>query len=77
MIDRLTGPALRGVQRGLDGLRHTANDIATQPVKTDRQPADMARSLVALKQHEHQVAASVKVLKAADDAVGTLLDVKA
>jgi hypothetical protein len=77
MIDKLTGPALRGVQRGLDGIRHAANDIATQPVKSDRQPTDLARSLVALKQHEHQVEAGVKALKAADQAIGTLLDVKA
>ena len=77
MIDRLTGPALRGVQRGLDGIRRAADDLATQPAKSDRQPVDLTRSLVALKQREHQVEASVKAVRAADQAIGTLLDVKA
>jgi hypothetical protein len=77
MIDKVSGSAIRGIQRGLDGLRRGAYDIASQPVAPNRSSTDLARSLVELKQQETHTKANVEVLKAADDMVGTLLDVKA
>jgi hypothetical protein len=77
MIDKIGGSAIRGIQRGLDGLRRTADNIATQPVQKPRQTTDLARSMVELQQHEQQVAANAKTLKTAYDTIGSLLDVKA
>jgi hypothetical protein len=77
MIDRIGTPAIRGIQRGLDGLRRTADDIAGQPVQRSTRSRDMARSMVELQQHQQQVAANTRTLKAAYDMIGSIIDVKA
>jgi len=77
MIDKIGGSAIRGIQRGLDGLRRTADNIAAQPAQKARQTTDLARSMVELQQHKQQVAANAKTLKTAYDTIGSLLDVKA
>ena len=77
MIDKIGGPAIRGIQRGLDGVRRTAEDIATQPVQRTTTTKDLARSMVELKQHQQQVAANAKTLKTAYDMIGSIIDVKA
>ena len=77
MISKVAGPAIHGIQRSFENVRKTANNIATQPVRRANQTTDLTRSLVSLRQHEQQTAANVKVLKAADQMLGSLLDVKA
>jgi len=77
MIDKVAGPALRGIQRGLDGIKRNAHDIATHPIRTRESPSDLARSLVQMKQHQQQSAASVKALQASHEMLGSLLDVRA
>ncbi|MEJ2576703.1 MAG: hydrolase [Gammaproteobacteria bacterium] len=77
MIDRLGAPAIRGIQRGLDGLRRTAEDIAAQPNPRTGSAVDPARSMVELQRHRQQVEANAKAGKAAYDTLGTLLDVRA
>ena len=77
MIDKIGAPAIRGIQRGLDGVRRTAEDIATQPVQRSTSAKDMARSMVELQQHHQQVAANTRTLKAAYDMIGSIIDVKA
>jgi hypothetical protein len=77
MIDKVSGSAIRGIQRGLDGLRREAHDIASQPLTPARSSTDLARSLVELQQQQTYTKANVEVLKTADQLLGTLLDVKA
>ncbi len=67
-------PALQtgiaGINTGLDGMRRNATEIASG--KTS--PADTARALVDLHANQHQAEASVKVVRAADEMLGSLLD---
>ncbi len=77
MISKVAGPAMQSIQRGFDNARQTAQRIATQPAGRANAVTDLTRSLVSLRQHEQRTAASVKVLKAADQMLGSLLDVKA
>jgi len=65
-----TGSA--GINNGFDGLRRTATVIA-RPGDT----TDTTRALVDLRTDQHQVEASAKVVKAADEMLGSLLDVRA
>jgi hypothetical protein len=77
MLDKVAGPALRGIQRGLDGIRRNAHDIATHPIGTRESPGDLARSFVQTKQRQQQTAAGVKALQASHETLGRLLDVRA
>ncbi|VAX03980.1 hypothetical protein MNBD_GAMMA20-1107 [hydrothermal vent metagenome] len=70
-------PALQtgiaGINTALDGMRRNATEIASNTTN----PADTARALVDLRTHQHQVEASAKVVKAADEMLGSLLDERA
>lgn len=77
MIDKVARQALHGIQRGFDGIRRNAHDIATHPIRTRESTTDLARSLVQIKQHQLQATASVKALKAAEETLGQLLDTRA
>jgi hypothetical protein len=68
--------AFSGIQRGTQGVRRAAAQVAQQVV----QPApsgDFARSMLEMKQHAIQAKASTRALKAYNDTLGTLLDIKA
>ncbi len=71
-------PALQagiaGIDNGLDGLHRNATTIARA---APGDSADSTRALLDLRADQHQVEASVKVLKAADEMLGSLLDVRA
>jgi len=66
-----------GIRRGLEGLRNTADDIASAGQMDAQNPAGTARSLVDLIGHRTQVQASAEVIKTANDLLGTLFDDKA
>ncbi|WP_455204316.1 hypothetical protein [Kaarinaea lacus] len=68
---------LTGIHNGLDNLKHDANEIATAVAKGDESTSDLAKSLVDLNTDGRQIEASVKVVQAVDEALGTLLDVTA
>lgn len=72
-----TNIALTGIQKGLADMRSSASDIAGISKNNAEGPGGMAESIVDLKVSEQQVSASVKVLKSADDMIGSLLDIKA
>ncbi len=77
-INSVTSSALQGIQRGLQGLRRNASEIASaQSMKTESPPKDLTRSLVELHQNELYTSASIKTLETADQVIGTLLDTKA
>lgn len=77
-INSITGTALQGIQRGLQGLRRNASEIASaQNMNSGTPNKDLTRSLVELHQNELYTTINVKTLKTADQVIGTLLDIKA
>ncbi len=70
-------PAISGLTTGMENLKRDAVDIATTVAKGKEDPADLAKSLVDLNQDGTQAEASVKVVQAVDETLGTLLDVYA
>ena len=72
--------ALQGIQKGLDGVRQNAADIASQEQLSNagkETVTDLASSIVGLKENTIQVQASAKVVSALDEVVGTLIDTRA
>jgi hypothetical protein len=68
---------LGGIYNGLDNLKHDAQKIASASAKGGEDTTDLAKSLVDLNTDRHQIEASVKVVQAVDETLGTLLDVTA
>lgn len=68
---------LTGINNGMTQLKRDAQDIASTTAKGGEDIADLAKSLVDLNTDRYQVEASVKVVQAVDETIGTLLDVKA
>ena len=66
-----------GIQKGLDGLNRDAAQIASAAQLKNEASADLTKPLTNLVLDKLQVAASAKVVKTADDTLGTLLDVLA
>ena len=79
IIKSISGSALQGIQRGLQGMRRNAGEIASarQMRGSTADTVDLTRALLEMKQTSYQTTASVKVLRTADQMIGTLLDVKA
>ena len=81
---------LSSVQNGQQRVNQAATDIASaslpksvaesaapSPSNSQAQQVDLASSLVDLQIGEQQVQAGAKVIKTADDTLGTLLDIRA
>lgn len=67
-----------GIQRGEQKATQAAQDVVE--ATTDRpvsETSDVADALVEQKEAEQQVEASAEVVKAADETLGTLVDIKA
>lgn len=60
----------------MGNLKHDAQQIASATAKGGEDTADLAKSLVDLNTDRHQVEASVKVVQAVDETIGTLLNIK-
>ena len=69
--------AASGIYKGLDSLQSNAGQIASKASLEGNNEQSLATSLVGLKTSVLQVAASAQVVKAIDETLGTLLDVKA
>ena len=65
---------LMGVRNGIESMQKAASEISNKGVGNTH---DLAKSLVELKVSQLQVSASAEVVKAADDMIGTLLDIRA
>ncbi|MDJ0805313.1 MAG: hydrolase [Gammaproteobacteria bacterium] len=76
-IHSITGPAMKGIQSGIHGLRRVASEIASQPADPKTKPTDLTRAMVEMQQHTVQTKSSLKVLKTSDDMLGTLVDERA
>jgi len=69
--------AVQGIQRGLDGLRKNASEIASaDQLNKAGQNSNLEGSLLDLQQNKTQVQASAKVVSAIDDVVGTIIDIR-
>jgi hypothetical protein len=73
-INSIMGSAMQGIEKGFQGMRRVASEIASTQQTTQSKPTDLSRAMVEMKQHANQTKASTKVLKAADDMLGTLID---
>lgn len=68
---------LTGIRNGLDGLQKTASQIASKETMAGDNPQNLAELMVELKMNQNQVSASAQVVKANDEMLGTLIDIKA
>ncbi|MHB8472476.1 MAG: hydrolase [Gammaproteobacteria bacterium] len=68
--------ALLGIQRGLTGAGRAVAKIASAAQFNNDNPADLSKAMVELKQAKVQVQASARVMRTADEILGTLLDEK-
>ena len=70
--------ALQGIQRGLEGMRQNAAEIASaDQLNRAGKDTDLETSMVELNQNKVQVQASAKVVSALDEVIGTLIDTRA
>lgn len=70
--------AMLGIQRGLDGLRKDASEIASaDQLNNAGQGTDLEGAIVSLNQNKVQVQASAKVVSALDEVIGGLIDTRA
>ena len=70
--------AVQGIQRGLDGMRKNAAEIASaDQLNQAGNDTDLAGAMVEMNQNKVQVQASAKVVSALDEMVGTLIDTRA
>lgn len=70
---------ISGIQRGIRGAAEAADSIAKTGIEptNDNVTTDIAEAAVSLMQNEHLVKASARVVKAADDMIGSILDITA
>lgn len=69
--------ALQGINRGLEGMRKNASEIASaDQLNKTGQETDLVESLVGLQQNQIQVQASAKVVSAVDEVLGTIIDIR-
>lgn len=70
--------ALQGIQRGLDGMRRNASQIASaDQLNRAGQETSLAGAMVEMQQNKVQVQASAEVVSAIDEVLGTLIDIRA
>ena len=72
----LTTAGIQGIQQGMDNLRRDAQSIASSSAKGNENTKDLAESMVDLQVDKQQVEASVKVVQATGEVLGSLLDIK-
>ncbi|WP_020407595.1 hypothetical protein [Hahella ganghwensis] len=90
MVSNILNTGLQGIRQGVQGAEKAASQIARvgQPTsggdnngessgQSGDLYSDLAEPLVDLKLYETSVKASAKVVKVADEVIGTLLDIKA
>lgn len=74
-INSVSALGVLGIQKGIQGARNSADEIASAAQSSSSGPYAATDALIALKQHELQVVAAAKTIEAADDMIGSLIDV--
>lgn len=79
MIDSVTGSGLAAIQRGQQQAVSAADKIAKSGTTAEPGEAtdNMLEGTIELKQAEHLTKAGSKIMSAADQMLGSLLDVQA
>jgi len=70
----LSNAGMQGIHNGYENMRRDAQEIAAATAKGGENTADLANALVDLNMDRNQVEASVKVVQAVDEMLGTILD---
>ncbi len=68
---------LMGIQRGFEGIRHNAQQVAEATTTLPEPDIGVVKPLVNMISDRTQVEISAKVVKAVDETIGSLLDVMA
>lgn len=82
-IDSTSHTALTAIQAGIEKADRAAEEIAKLSVSADEvgasesRPADLAKAIVSLKEAQFETQAGAKLVSAADELLGVLLDVNA
>ncbi len=63
----------RGIQRGIAGLQAEAQKIADSSID-GLEPVELAESFTKMAEHERGIQVSVAVVRRADEALGSLID---
>ena len=76
MISPILNTGLQGVQKGIEGAEEAASRIvkAGTVESAPASDASVVEPMVDLKLYERSVEASAKVVKTADEVLGTILD---
>lgn len=75
-INPIYGNALQGIQRGFDGLNRNAHAIAhANTLDESVLDSNILDALVQLSANRTQVEASASVIRRADEALSSLLDI--
>ena len=70
--------AVQGIQRGMDGLRKNASEIASaDQLNKAGKGSNLEGSLLDFEQNKVQAQASAKVVSAIDEVVGSIIDIRA
>ena len=70
----LSTAGVQGIQNGYENMRRDAHEIASATAKGGEDTKELANALVDLNMDRNQVEASVKVVQAADEVLGTILN---
>ncbi|MCP4126116.1 MAG: hypothetical protein GY753_03525 [Gammaproteobacteria bacterium] len=77
-INSATSSALLGIQRGVQGIRRNASNIASAQNLGGQGPTtDITGSRGEMQENKLHTVANVNTLKTMDQVIGTLLDIKA
>ena len=74
IFPNVSNTGVQGIHNGFENMRRDAQEIAAATAKGGEDTAELANALVDLNMDRNQVEASVKVVQAADEVLGTLLD---
>jgi flagellar hook-associated protein FlgK len=75
-IGSVVNQGLLGIQNSQASIQQSAQKIASAATKP-AEPVDLVEPLINIKAQTQVFDSSAKVVKAADEAIGTLLDIKA
>jgi flagellar basal body rod protein FlgG len=75
MVNNIASTGLAGIQAGINTAGQAAQSIASASTRdAEASSKDITTAAVELKQAEQQVQASAKVVKSADEMLGTVID---
>ena len=70
-------PSVNAISSGFESMKNNAEKIASTSAKGGEDTDDLAKAMVDLNFDRQQIEASVKVVQAVDEMLGTLLDITA